>query len=84
MGLGADVASTDPAVNRLPANFDNLTITSKGFQFLLEDLHVQLWQILMYYVELREVCASFNLSTYLTACRNWNTSQQRFCLCTSH
>lgn len=29
---------------------DRLTITSKGFQFLLEDRQTQLWQILMYYL----------------------------------
>jgi hypothetical protein len=32
-----------------------LTITSKGFQFLLEDRQTQLWQILMYYLASREV-----------------------------
>jgi hypothetical protein len=30
--------------------YDRLTITSKGFQFLLEDRQAQLWQILMYYL----------------------------------
>jgi hypothetical protein len=36
-------------------NYDRLTITSKGFQFLLEDRQTQLWQILMFYLNLREV-----------------------------
>jgi hypothetical protein len=36
-------------------NLDRLTITSKGFQFLLEDRQTQLWQILMYYLTLKEV-----------------------------
>ncbi|RSH90861.1 RNA polymerase II transcription factor B 52 kDa subunit [Saitozyma podzolica] len=35
-------------------NYDRLTITSKGFQFLLEDRQTQLWQILMFYLNLRE------------------------------
>ena len=34
---------------------DRLTITSKGFQFLLEDRQTQLWQILMCYLTLKEV-----------------------------
>ena len=36
-------------------NMDRLTITSKGFQFLLEDRQTQLWQILMYYLSWKEV-----------------------------
>jgi transcription initiation factor TFIIH subunit 4 len=36
-------------------NLERLTITSKGFQFLLEDRQTQVWEILMYYVTLREV-----------------------------
>jgi len=28
-----------------------LKITSKGFQFLLEDRAAQVWQVLMYYIE---------------------------------
>jgi hypothetical protein len=39
-------------------NYDRLTITSKGFQFLLEDRQTQLWQILMFYLNLREVSGS--------------------------
>ncbi|ORX37154.1 transcription factor Tfb2-domain-containing protein [Kockovaella imperatae] len=35
-------------------NLDRLTITSKGFQFLLEDRQTQLWQILMCYLALKE------------------------------
>lgn len=31
-------------------NYDRLTITSQGFQFLLEDRQTQLWQILMFYL----------------------------------
>ncbi|KAK4689016.1 DNA repair protein RAD50, partial [Tremellales sp. Uapishka_1] len=31
-------------------NYERLTITSKGFQFLLEDRQAQLWQILMFYL----------------------------------
>lgn len=30
---------------------DLLKITSKGFQFLLEDRSAQVWQILMYYIK---------------------------------
>ena len=36
-------------------SLDRLTITSKGFQFLLEDRQTQLWQILMYYLAVKEV-----------------------------
>lgn len=36
-------------------NLERLTITSKGFQFLLEDRQTQVWEILMYYLTLREV-----------------------------
>lgn len=44
---------TDPTGER--ASLDRLTITSKGFQFLLEDRQTQLWQILMYYLASKEV-----------------------------
>jgi transcription initiation factor TFIIH subunit 4 len=36
-------------------SLDRLTITSKGFQFLLEERQTQLWQILIYYLTLQEV-----------------------------
>ncbi|WRT68056.1 uncharacterized protein IL334_005031 [Kwoniella shivajii] len=35
-------------------NINRLTITSKGFQFLLEDRQTQLWEILMYYLNAKE------------------------------
>ncbi|WVR06593.1 hypothetical protein IAU60_003625 [Kwoniella sp. DSM 27419] len=35
-------------------NINRLTITSKGFQFLLEDRQTQLWEILMYYLTAKE------------------------------
>lgn len=50
-GLMAD--NTDPTGER--PNMDRLTITSKGFQFLLEDRQTQVWEIMMYYLTLREV-----------------------------
>lgn len=31
-------------------SYDRLTITSKGFQFLLEDRQTQLWQVLVFYI----------------------------------
>ena len=43
-----DVSGRNPSLDRL-------TITSKGFQFLLEDRQTQLWQILMYYLAVKEV-----------------------------
>ena len=46
--------STDPTGRH--TSLDRLTITSKGFQFLLEDRQTQLWQILMFYLTLKEVC----------------------------
>lgn len=50
-GLMAD--NTDLSGER--PNLERLTITSKGFQFLLEDRQTQVWEILMYYLTLREV-----------------------------
>ncbi|KAK8858851.1 hypothetical protein IAR55_003081 [Kwoniella newhampshirensis] len=46
---------TDPAdpTGRNP-HLVRLTITSKGFQFLLEDRQTQLWEILMYYLTAKE------------------------------
>ncbi|KAK6907749.1 hypothetical protein I203_101750 [Kwoniella mangroviensis CBS 8507] len=35
-------------------NLNKMTITSKGFQFLLEDRQTQLWEILMYYLTAKE------------------------------
>ncbi|ODN74032.1 hypothetical protein L202_07507 [Cryptococcus amylolentus CBS 6039] len=35
-------------------NINRLTITSKGFQFLLEERQTQLWEILMYYLSAKE------------------------------
>lgn len=40
-----------------------LTITSKGFQFLLEDRQTQVWQILIYYLTQREVSSLFKVQT---------------------
>lgn len=36
-----------------------LQITSKGFQFLLEDRLAQIWQVLMYYVGIKTVRCLF-------------------------
>jgi transcription initiation factor TFIIH subunit 4 len=36
--------------SRRNPRFERLTITSQGFQFLLEDRQMQLWQILIFYV----------------------------------
>lgn len=33
-----------------------MTITSRGFQFLLEEVNTQLWGLLLKYLELAEVC----------------------------
>ncbi|WVQ73426.1 hypothetical protein IAR50_002998 [Cryptococcus sp. DSM 104548] len=46
---------TDPGdpTGRNP-NINRLTITSKGFQFLLEERQTQLWEILMYYLSAKE------------------------------
>jgi hypothetical protein len=41
---------------------DLLKITSKGFQFLLEDRSAQIWQILMYYIQQGMVSSLFSLS----------------------
>jgi hypothetical protein len=38
-----------------------LKITSKGFQFLLEDRAAQVWQVLMYYIEQGMVSSSSSL-----------------------
>lgn len=43
-----DMTGRNPNINRL-------TITSKGFQFLLEKRQTQLWEILMYYLSAKEV-----------------------------
>lgn len=50
---GLMVDSTSPT-GRAP-RLDRLTITSKGFQFLLEDRQTQVWEILMYYLSIKEV-----------------------------
>ncbi|KAL1407463.1 RNA polymerase II transcription factor B 52 kDa subunit [Vanrija albida] len=49
-GLMADPYAQDGR----PPVYDRLTITSKGFQFLLEDRQAQLWQLLMYFVQHRQ------------------------------
>ncbi len=46
--------------NRTTNDSGGYQITSKGFQFLLEDRSVQIWQILMFYVQLRKVSKIFN------------------------
>ncbi|ORY22026.1 transcription factor Tfb2-domain-containing protein [Naematelia encephala] len=45
-GLMVDL--TDPTGRKV--SLERLTITSKGFQFLLEDRQTQLWQVLMFYL----------------------------------
>ena len=50
------IASLDPSGEN--ASLDQLTITSKGFQFLLEDRQTQLWQILMYFLAFKEVSSA--------------------------
>ncbi|MBW0483105.1 hypothetical protein O181_022820 [Austropuccinia psidii MF-1] len=37
-----------------PKNMQGLTISSKGFQFLLEDVNTQLWDILLQYLKIAE------------------------------
>lgn len=34
---------------------DELVITNKGFQFLLQDTHVQVWSFLIQYIQLAPV-----------------------------
>ncbi|OWZ74917.1 transcription initiation factor TFIIH subunit 4 [Cryptococcus neoformans Bt85] len=53
--LHASGLMTDPGdmTGRNP-NINRLTITSKGFQFLLEKRQTQLWEILMYYLSAKE------------------------------
>ncbi|OCF35046.1 transcription initiation factor TFIIH subunit 4 [Kwoniella heveanensis CBS 569] len=53
--LHASGLMTDPSdpTGQNP-NINRLTITSKGFQFLLEDRQTQLWEILMYYLSAKE------------------------------
>ncbi|KIR27459.1 transcription initiation factor TFIIH subunit 4 [Cryptococcus deuterogattii 99/473] len=51
---------TDPGdMSRRNPNIYRLTITSKGFQFLLEKRQTQLWEILMYYLSAKEVLSMF-------------------------
>ncbi|KAL0240587.1 hypothetical protein I308_106385 [Cryptococcus tetragattii IND107] len=53
--LHASGLMTDPGdMSRRNPNIYRLTITSKGFQFLLEKRHTQLWEILMYYLSAKE------------------------------
>ncbi|WWC62915.1 uncharacterized protein I303_105513 [Kwoniella dejecticola CBS 10117] len=70
LGIGFSVALPQPEVLELlhisglmidPSdatgqrpNLNRMTITSKGFQFLLEDRQTQLWEILMYYLNAKE------------------------------
>eukprot|EP01104_Vermistella_antarctica_P015791 TRINITY_DN5253_c0_g1_i1.p1 TRINITY_DN5253_c0_g1~~TRINITY_DN5253_c0_g1_i1.p1 ORF type:complete len:487 (-),score=71.72 TRINITY_DN5253_c0_g1_i1:124-1584(-) len=35
----------------IEASNDSLTLTSSGFQFLLRDLHTQVWTVLLHYIE---------------------------------
>nr|ODN91824.1 transcription initiation factor TFIIH subunit 4 [Cryptococcus depauperatus CBS 7841] len=67
-GLSTGLASSRPEPQVLellhasglmtdPLNANRLTITSKGFQFLLEDRQTQLWEILMYYLSAKEASA---------------------------
>ena len=53
--LEAELITSSDITGRKPS-VDRLTITSKGFQFLLEDRQTQLWQIVMFYLTLKEVC----------------------------
>ncbi|WWC88390.1 uncharacterized protein L201_003301 [Kwoniella dendrophila CBS 6074] len=49
---GLMVDPSDPSGQN--PNLNRMTITSKGFQFLLEDRQTQLWEILMYYLTAKE------------------------------
>jgi len=42
-------------------NFDTLTITAQGFQFLLEDRQTQSWQLLVYYLDFHSVSSGHQL-----------------------
>ena len=57
-------------------SLDRLTITSKGFQFLLEERQTQLWQILIYYLTLQEV--RLIPSVYLCGLTSANRSKIRY------
>lgn len=46
--------SIRPELNPKHRTLNSLTITSKGFQFLLEDRQTQMWQILMFSLTLKE------------------------------
>ncbi|EIW67546.1 hypothetical protein TREMEDRAFT_33390 [Tremella mesenterica DSM 1558] len=50
-GLMADLSES----NGRQQSLDRMTITSQGFQFLLEDRQTQLWQILVFYLTSIEV-----------------------------
>lgn len=54
--MGRSSSRMDPTGEN--PSLDRLTITSKGFQFLLEERQTQLWQILMYYLASKEVGGS--------------------------
>lgn len=55
--LHASELMSDPNASlRGGPNLDRLIITSKGFQFLLEDRQTQMWQILIAYLSYRQVC----------------------------
>lgn len=43
-----------------------LSITSKGFQFLLEDVNTQLWDLLLQYLEEAQVSRSQSMLTRLS------------------
>ena len=48
-------------------------ITSAGFQFLLQSPHEQLWEILLQYLRMAEVCVLGRILSLLISltCRKW-------------
>lgn len=62
-------------------NINRLTITSKGFQFLLEKRQTQLWEILMYYLSAKEVRPYQNDNVLII--RQTLNGHPRSCQCSS-
>lgn len=50
----------------------NMKITSKGFQFLLEDVNTQLWDFLLEYLEESEVRSLSLLFLSAYSCTDWS------------
>lgn len=68
-------------MSRRNPNIYRLTITSKGFQFLLEKRQTQLWEILMYYLSAKEVRPYQNDNVLII--RQTLNDHPRSCRCSS-